>query len=85
MATQQERRQITDLCGRQVKIRHTQSFGLALDLALVINVRLRQFVFEESLVVVPVFLCWSLGKPRQILFIFDGLGAFAAALRDFGK
>jgi len=42
-------------------------------------------VLKESLVVVPGLSRGTIGKPRQIFFIFDRLAVFSAALRDFGE
>ena len=84
-AAHQESREVEHLILGQVQVRHAQSFGLALDLALIVNVRLGQFVLEESFVVVPGFLRRTVGQARQIFFVLDRLGVFAAALRDFGE
>src|ERR1035437_8586155 len=50
-----------------------------------VDVRLGQLVLKKSLVVVPSFLCRTAGQAREIFFVLDGLGVFAAALRDFRK
>src|SRR5258708_7472165 len=63
---------------------HTQSFGFAFDHALVVDVWLRQLVFEKSLVVVPWRGSWTTRQPGYVFFVFDGLGVLAAALRRFG-
>ena len=81
LAAHQEGRQIEHLILREVHVRHAQSFGLALHFALVVNVRLGQFVLEKSFVVVPWFCCRTIGQTSEILFVLDRLRILAAPLR----
>ena len=60
-------------------------FGLRLDLALVVNIRLGKFVFEEALVVVPRFFRRTFRQARQIFRIGDRFGTLAATLRNFSE
>src|SRR2546426_3311429 len=64
-------------------IGHTQDFSFGLDLALVIHIRLGQFVFEKSFVVVPRAFGGPLRQSLEIFRIRDRIFP-SAALRRFG-
>src|SRR6266852_5112074 len=83
LAAQQKSGERANLFVGQVQIRHAQLFGFGLVLALVPNVGLREFVFEESLLVIPRLLGGAFGKTRQIVGIGDRFTA--AALGNFGE
>ena len=63
-----------------------RSFSVSpLTLPEIVDIRLGQFVLEESLVVVPGRRRWTIRQPRQIFLILDRLGSFSAALCGFGE
>src|SRR5690348_568169 len=64
-------------------IGHAQDFGFRLDLALVIHIRLGQFVLEKSFVVVPRTLCRTFRQALEVFLIRDRIFA-SASLRRFG-
>ena len=68
-----------------MQVGHAGSFQVALDLALVVNVGLGQFVLEKSLLAVPGFFRRAVGETRQIFLIRNRFGIAAAALRWRGE
>src|SRR5580658_47375 len=84
-ASHQESGEIENLLFGEVQVGHAQRFSFAFYFALVVNTGLGEFVFEESFVVVPGLGRRAVGKARQVFFVFNRLGIFAAALGDFGE
>src|SRR6266849_7066661 len=68
-----------------MQVGNAEDFGLGLDLSLVVNVGLREFMFEETFVVVPRFFGRAFRQARQVFRISDRFGTLAATLRNFGK
>ena len=80
LAAQQERGEVLNLQLGEMQIGHAEGFGLRLDLALVIDIRLGELVLEKSLVVIPRPLGRTFRQARQVFGIGNRLGVFAAAL-----
>src|SRR5260370_36197785 len=83
LAAQKESGERANLFAVQVQIRHAQLFGFGLVLALVPDVWLGQFVFEEALLVVPGFFGGAFGQPRLVVWVGDGVPS--TALGWFGE
>src|SRR5438552_359462 len=81
LAAQKESGERPNLVLGEVQIRHSQLFCFGLVLALVPDVGLGEFVFEETLLVVPGLLGRTFRQARKIVWIRNWLDA--AALGNF--
>src|SRR6266571_2397849 len=83
LAAQEESGEGANLFAGQMQVRHSEFFGFGLVLALVPNVGLSEFVFEEAFLAVPGLSGGTFGKTRAVVRIGDRFAA--AALSNFGK
>src|ERR1700747_3119426 len=67
LAAQEERGKGANLFFGEVEIRHAQLFGFGLVLALVPDIGLGEFVFEETLLVIPGLFGRAFGQSRQVV------------------
>ena len=81
LAAEQEGCDRADLVLGQMYVGHAKLFRVRLDHAFVVYVRLREFVLEEALVVVPGSLGRTVGQALQVFWI--AYRVLTATLRCF--